>query len=603
MLERLVAASIEMRGAILALLVMLLGAGGYATARLPIDAMPDVTTVQVSVLTRTGGLSAVEAESAISIPIENALNGIPGMVELRSMADAGVSSVTVVFSDGTNPWFARQLVTERLRGIEKELPPTTSTPELAPLSTGLGEIYQFVVRSTQHTPMQLRTLLDWEIVPRVRSVPGVTEVNTMGGELKQYQVTVDPQRLTAQGVTMGQLVAALRVANQNAGGGYIDRGPESYVVRGEGLLKDERDIGDVVLSTAQGGAAVLVRHVAEVKIGPALRYGVITYGGKGEAVAGIVMMLLGANSRDVVQAVGRRVEEIRQDLPPGVEIDVVYDRADFVGRTLRTVMTNLGEGVVIVMIVLALFLGTLRGAVAVVLGIPVSMSVALIGMHAFGVTGDLMSLGAIDFGFLVDGPIVILEAVIAATAGRELVGAARAGEYTQVVRFAARPVAFAVSIIMLVYVPLLTLEGVEGKMFRPMALTMAMALFGALVYAVLFFPAVLVMLVPPAKGHGPTWVGGIANFYARLLAALVLGGRPCRAGHLRMALPARGCRVRPPHLRRRRCGHHPARTQHRPRPVTRSRSRGRKSAARLSGGHDDARHDRPCRGGSGRGGQ
>jgi heavy metal efflux system protein len=532
MLERLVAISIEMRGAILALLVMLLGAGAYATARLPIDAMPDVTTVQVSVLTRTGGLSAVEAESAISIPIENALNGIPGMVELRSMADAGVSSVTVVFRDGTNPWFARQLVTERLRGIEKELPPTASTPELAPLSTGLGEIYQFVVRSTHHTPMQLRTLLDWEIVPRVRNVAGVTEVNTMGGELKQYQVTVNPQRLTAQGLTMGQLIAALRVANQNAGGGYIDRGPESYVVRGEGLLKDERDIGDVVLSVQQTGAAVLVRHVAEVKIGPALRYGVITYGGKGEAVAGIVMMLLGSNSRDVVQAVGQRVEEIRRDLPPGVEIDVVYDRADFVGRTLRTVMTNLGEGVLIVMIVLALFLGTLRGAVAVVLGIPVSMSVAIIGMHVFGVTGDLMSLGAIDFGFLVDGPIVILEAVIAATAGRKLVGAARAGEYTEVVLFAARPVAFAVSIIMLVYVPLLTLEGVEGKMFRPMALTMAMALFGALVYAVLFFPAVLVMLVPPASGHGPAWVGRIANLYGRILPIVIAGRRWFLAGAL-----------------------------------------------------------------------
>ena len=237
MFERLVLASIEMRGAVIALLIMLLAAGGFAAATLPVDAMPDVTTVQVSVLTSTGGLSAVEAEAAMSIPIENALNGVPGMVELRSMADAGVSSVTVVFRDGTDPWFARQLVLERLRGIEKELPANASTPELAPLSTGLGEIYTFVVRSAHHTPMQLRTLLDWEIVPRLRSVPGVSEVNTIGGELKQYQVTVDRQQLSAHAVTLGQMVTALRGANQNVGGGYIDRDTESYVVRGQGLLR------------------------------------------------------------------------------------------------------------------------------------------------------------------------------------------------------------------------------------------------------------------------------------------------------------------------------------------------------------------------------
>jgi cobalt-zinc-cadmium resistance protein CzcA len=516
-LERLVLSSIEARGAILALLIMLLVAGGFAAARLPIDAMPDVTTVQVSVLTRTGGLSAVEAEAAISVPLENALNGVPGMVELRSMADAGVSSVTVVFRDGTDPWFARQLVLERLRGIEKELPPTASTPELAPLSTGLGEIYTFVVRSTQHTPMQLRTLLDWDIVPRLRGVPGVTEINTIGGELKQYQVTVDRQRLSAHAITLGRIVDALRAANQNAGGGYIDRDTESYVVRGEGLLKDEHDIGEVVLSARPGQAPVLVKHVADIKVRPALRYGALTHNGEGEAVSGTVMMLLGSNSRDVVQAVGRRVEEIRKELPLGVEIDVIYDRADFVGRTLKTVMINLAEGVLIVTLVLTLFLGSLRGALAVILGIPAAMSIALIGMHVFGVTGDLMSLGAIDFGFLVDGPIVIVEAVVAATAGRKLVGASRAKEYGTIAQVAVRPVAFAVAIIMLVYLPLLTLEGVEGKMFRPMALTMALALFGALIYAVLIFPAVLVLLVPPRKDHGPAWLDAVASFYARVV--------------------------------------------------------------------------------------
>lgn len=529
MLARLVAASIEMRGAVLALLIMLLGAGGFAASTLSIDAMPDVSTVQVSVLTRGGGLSAVEAESAISVPIENALNGIPGMVELRSMADSGVIAVTVVFKDGTDPWFARQLVTERLRGIESQLPPTAGTPELAPVSSGLGEIYTFVVRSKHHTPMQLRTLLDWEIVPRLRSVAGVIEVNTIGGELKQYHVVASRTRLTSHGVTLGQVVEALQRSNMNAGGGYQERGSESFVVRGDGMLKDEREIGDVVVRAEPGQAPILVRHVADVGVGPALRYGVVTANGQGEAVSGTVMMLLGANSRDVVTDVVRRVDEIRKDLPAGVEIDVTYDRSDLVGRTLKTVMVNLAEGVAIVLVVLALFLGTLRGALAVVLGIPAAMSIALIGMNLFGVTGDLMSLGAIDFGFLVDGPIVIMEAIVMATTGRRLVGAARARAYTEVGQEAARPVAFAVAIIMLVYVPLLALEGVEGKMFRPMALTMALALFGALVYALVFFPAVVTMLVPPREHHGPAWMDRVASAYARWVPITIRYRKPILA--------------------------------------------------------------------------
>jgi cobalt-zinc-cadmium resistance protein CzcA len=517
MLEKIILSSIKARGAVVALLAMLFAAGIFAALRLPIDAMPDVTTVQVSVLTRTGGLSAVEAEQAISIPIENALNGIPGQVELRSMADTGVSSVTVIFKEGTDPWFARQLVTERLRGIEKDLPPTAGTPELAPLSTGLGEIYTFVVRSPHHSPMQLRTLLDWEIVPRLRGIPGVTEINTMGGQLKQYQVRVNPSQLATLGIGLTEVVDALRRANQNAGGGYLDRDTESFVIRGEGLLKDEAEIGNVVVRLGPQNVPVRVKDLAAVKVGPALRYGVVTHDGTEEAVAGIVMMLLGANSHDVVKAVGERIAEIRREMPPGVNIDVIYDRAEFVGRTLSTVMTNLAEGVLVVIVVLALFLGTIRGAIAVVLGIPAAMSVAIIGMQVAGVTGDLMSLGAIDFGFLVDGPIVILEAVMAGTAGRRLVSHARAEAYGAVAKDTVRPVAFAVAIIMLVYVPLLTLEGVEGKMFRPMALTMAMALFGALLYAVVFFPAVLVTLVPPRSGHAHGWLERVATAYGRIV--------------------------------------------------------------------------------------
>ena len=539
MLERLVLSVIKMRGAVVALLVLLILAGSYAGATLAVDAMPDVSPVQVSILTPTGGLSALEAENTVSIPIENALNGIPGQVELRSVADAGVCSVTVVFREGTNPYFARQLVLERLRGIEQELPPSAGVPQLAPLSTGLGEIYQFVVNSAVHSPMQLRTMLDWEIVPKLRSIPGITEINTQGGELKQYQVKVDPVRLHAQGATLAEVVAALRSANLSAGGGYLDRGTESFVVRGEGMLRNEQEIADVIVKLRGPQGPLRILQVADVVIGPALRYGVITHDGTGEAVAGTVMMLLGANSRDVVHAVGKRIEEIRATLPPGVAIEVVYDRADFVGRTLSTVATNLTEGVIVVVIVLALFLGTLRGAVAVVLGIPAAMSVALIGMNVLGVTGDLMSLGAIDFGFLVDGPIVVLEAVIAGTAGRKLVGRAKTGAYGELASATIRPVAFAVAIILMVYIPLLALEGVEGRMFRPMAITMALALGGALLYTIVFFPAVLAFLVHPRTDHGPFWLQAIEGRYRSLLPALVARRIPI-LGFAAVALVAAG---------------------------------------------------------------
>jgi cobalt-zinc-cadmium resistance protein CzcA len=519
MLARIVLASIRLRKAVIALLVLLLGAGAWAARTLPIDALPDVSTIQVSVLTTASGLTPTEIERTVTTPIENALNGIPGGVELRSTSRGGLSAVTVVFADGTDVWFARQLVLERLRGVE--LPPSATTPELGPVSSGLGEIFQFVVRSDHHSPMQLRTMLDWEIVPKLRSVPGVIEVNTMGGELKQFQVVVDRARLEAHKLSLAEVIEALRAANMNVGGGYVERREESFTVRGQGMLRDEREIADVVLRTGRGDTPTLVRHVAEVRVAPALRYGVITREGTGEAVTGIVMMLLGSNSRDVVRDVGAKVAAIQKQLPAGVTIDVIYDRADFVGRTISTVLTNLAEGVIVVALVLTLFLGSLRGALAVVLGIPASMSIALLGMHLFGITGDLMSLGAIDFGFLVDGPIVILEAVIAATAGRELIGRARARAYGHVAAGVARPVAFAVAIIMLVYVPLLTLQGIEGKMFKPMALTMACALFGALVYSVLFFPAVLVAAVAPSSGHGPRWIEWIGEKYAKIVPAVV----------------------------------------------------------------------------------
>ena len=517
MLTNIVDISIRFRGMVLVLLALLLIGGGVAARYLPIDAVPDVSTVQVSVLTEAPGLSPVEVERTVTFPMEAALNGTPNLVELRSVSRSGLSAVTVIFKDSTNIWFARQIVLERIRGVEPSLPKIAGRPELSPVSGGLGEIYQFVVRSDHHSPTQLRTILDWEILPGLRSVPGIIEVNTMGGDLKQYEVVIDRGRLHAHEMSLKTVKEALQRANMSVGGGYIDRPDESFALIGVGLLRDEEEIANVVLRTDPDGTPLLVRHVGRVRIGAALRHGVITRDGEGEAVTGVAMMLIGANSRDVVNAVKKKLVQIQAELPAGVIIEPIYDRSDFVGRTLKTVLSNLVEGALVVTIVLALFLGSLRGAFAVVLGIPASMAIALFGMHLFGVTGDLMSLGAIDFGFLVDGPIVVLEAVITAASGRRLVKAARARAYGEIAASVARPVAFSVAIIMLVYLPLLSLEGIEGKMFRPMALTMACALFGALVYSILFFPALLVTLVPPPRTQGPRWIQALERSYERWL--------------------------------------------------------------------------------------
>lgn len=529
-LSALVDLSVKYRYGVAGGLVVLLAAGLFAASRLPVDAMPDVSTVQATIMTDAPGLSPTEVERMVTQPIELALNGLPRLTELRSVSRPGLSAVTVVSDDGMDVWFARQMVGERLREVAAELPAFVPPPQLAPVSTGLGEIFVFVVRSETgaHSAMQLRTILDWDIIPRIRSVPGVIEVNPFGGELKQYQVRTSPARLAAFGVTLSQLEEALRRASSSVGGGYVEREGETVLVRGKGLLVNEEDVGNVVV---KGGGAdrVLVKQLADV-VGSALRYGVTTRDGQGEVVTGTVMMLLGANSRVVTRDVKARVAEIQQQLPPGVVIEAVYDRSDFVGRTLATVGKNLLEGALVVLLVLTLLLGTLRGALAVVLGIPASMAFAVFGMHLFGITGDLMSLGAIDFGFLVDGPIVVLEAVVAALAGRAF---ARRRQYlgalTDVAMPVARPVAFSVAIIMLVYVPLLALQGVEGKMFRPMAATMACALFGALVFSVVIFPGVLALLMPPPKSEGPRWLGRLRDWYARVLPRALAWRKPLLA--------------------------------------------------------------------------
>lgn len=518
MLTALVELAIRARFLVLGVLLLVLGGGVYAALRLPIDAIPDISPVQVSVLTSAPGRSSVEVERTVTVPLENALNGLPGLVELRSVSRGDISAITLVFEEDTDVWRARQQTLERLGSVAGVLPDGVETPELAPLSNGLGEIYQLVLRSPVHSHKQLRTLLDWEVIPRLRSVPGVIEVNAFGGELVQFQVVARPERLRAHGLTLEALAEALRAASATASGGYVDRGDEAYTLRATGLFGGVEDIEQVVVRSEPGHAPVLVRHLAEVRVGAALPQGVVTYQGEEEAITAIVMMLLGGNSRDVVNAVKDELRLIQADLPPGVTIEAVYDRARFVGRTLRTVVRNLVEGVAVVTLVLTVLLGSLRGAAVVVVGIPVSMSVALFGMHLCGITGDLMSLGAIDFGFLVDGPIVVLEALLAGTLGQRLAPSLRGRAYAQVIGPVMRPVAFAVAIIMLVYLPLLGLTGVEGKMFRPMTITMAFALLGALVYSVLFLPALLVTFVPPPPRDGAAWLQRVEQGYARAVA-------------------------------------------------------------------------------------
>ena len=519
MLDAIVERAVRYRGVVLPVALLILLAGWFAVRALPIDAVPDVTNVQVQVLTDSPGLSAEEVERFVTFPIETGLNGLPGLAEIRSVTRSGMSAVTVVFDEDADVWFARQLVLERLRSIEADIPSQFGKPELAPVSTGLGEIYQFVLRSDRHTPTELRSMLEWEIGPSLRTVRGVIEVNALGGEKKQYEVVLDPAKLAAHRVTLGRVLDALARNNANVGGGYIERGAEQYTIRGEGQLRTLDDIASVVVATGPEGTPVLIRNLATVRVGATLPQGVVTQDGEGEVVTGIVMMLVGQNSRTVVQSVHAKVAEIRRNLPAGVQITDVYDRSDFIDRTLSTVSKNLIEGAALVAIVLAVFLGSARGALLVTLGIPFAMVLAVAGMLVLKVTGSLMSLGAIDFGFLVDGPIVMLEAALARLAAEDVTQHNYRRLTGEAVRQVARPVVFSVLIILLVYLPLLTLEGVEGKMFRPMATTMALALGGSLVFALVIFPAGAVALLKPPKVKGHHGVlARLEAPYARLVA-------------------------------------------------------------------------------------
>ncbi|MCK6682604.1 MAG: CusA/CzcA family heavy metal efflux RND transporter [Thermoanaerobaculia bacterium] len=518
MLVRLVDFSLENRAVILIAALLVVTLGGYALTQLPIDAVPDITTIQVQVLTKAPALGPVEMEQFVTYPVEASMNGLPSLKEIRSISRYGLSAVTVVFEDGVDVYFARQLVAERLAAAREAIPEGLGNPEMGPVTTGLGDVFQFTVEGEGVSAMERRTILDWMIAPRLRAVPGVTEVNAWGGLPKQYQVIVDPLKLQAHGLTLKQVFEAVERGNANAGGGYIEHNREQYIVRGEGLASSLSDIEKIVLSTGPGGTPVTIGNVAQVREGSMLRIGVATAGGQGETVIGLVQMLSGENALQVATRARQAVAEVQQTLPKGVRIVPFYDRADLVRRVIRTVAKNLLEGSVLVVAVLLLFLGNVRAGLIVASAIPLSMLLAFSGMVESRISANLMSLGAIDFGLIVDGAVVLVENVVRRLSepeGREKTVRQLTAEAAHEV---VRPITFGVGIIVIVYLPILSLGGIEGKMFKPMAFTVVFALAGSLLLTLTLTP-VLASLFLKKTGHEaePRFVGALRGGYTRVL--------------------------------------------------------------------------------------
>lgn len=517
--DRLIEFSLKNRFLVLLVTALVAGGGVLAMRRLPIDAVPDITNVQVQILTNAPALGPVEVEQFLTFPIETAMSGLPGIEEVRSVSKFGLSAVTIVFKDGTDIYHARQLVNERLQVAREEIPEGFGDPEMGPISSGLGEIYQFEVRGEGYPPMELRTILDWFIAFQLKTIPGVVEINTFGGELKTYEVQINPQQLIQHEIPLSRVFDALQENNSNAGGAYIEHNQEQYIIRGEGLIQSLEDIGNIVVEVREGGRPVSIKDLARVAFAPMVRQGAVTRDGRGEAVTGIVMMLLGENSRAVVDRVKAKMETIKRTLPPGVTIDTFYDRTELIRKTIHTVIQNLSEGGVLVILVLLLLLGNLRGGLIVALAIPLSMLIAFIGMLRTGLSGNLMSLGAIDFGLIVDGSVVIIENIMRHLAGH----AKNAKDQLAIIRDAAkevaRPVVFGVGIIMIVYLPILTLQGIEGRMFRPMALTVLFALAASLVLALTLMPVLVSLFLKGPIAEGDTkLLQWIRPWYTKWLA-------------------------------------------------------------------------------------
>ncbi len=519
MLNRIIDFHLRHRWFVLAGLVGLIALGVYSLLEIPIDAFPDLTNNQVVVITECPAMAPSEVEMLVTFPIETALMGLPRTLGIRSISKLGLSMVTVVFEDSVETYFARQIVNERLQEVKSRLPEGLE-PALGPVATAFGEIYQYTLEGPGYSPMELKTLHEWQIKNQLRTVPGVNEVNTWGGETKRYHIDVDPVKLQRYGLTLQDIHRRIRENNSNFGGGFIEQGVEQYTVRGLGRATGVEDLEQIVL-LARAGTPVLLRDVATVSVGAMPRQGAVTRDGNGERVSGMAIMLKGENGKNVIERVKRRLASLR--LPEGVRIVPFYDQSEVIDATIRTVRRNLFEGGMLVIVVLLLFLGNIKAALIVAAVIPLSMLIGFIGMRAFGISANLMSLGAIDFGMIVDGAVVMMENSV-----RHLRREAGAGgpdpveRVRQAAHEVARPITFGVAIIIAVYLPILFLEGLEGRMFRPMAITVVSALVGSLVLALVVVPTATSLVVKTgARERGEAWFAALEDRYVGLLRVLV----------------------------------------------------------------------------------
>lgn len=544
MIDKIIAFSIKQKIIIGTFTLILIGAGLYSAVNLPIDAVPDITNNQVQIITASPTLGALETERFITYPIEIAMSNIPDVIELRSTSKPGISVVTVVFKDNVDTYFARNLVFQKLNEAVENIPEGLGKPELAPISSGLGEIYQYIVRAedpndTTYNLLELREIQDWIVKRQLLGTPGVAEVNSFGGFEKQFQILIDADALKAFDLTLSDIYKAVTENNSNVGGSYIEKGAEQYSIRGKGLVKNISDLENIIVKNDHL-TPILVKNVAKVEYGGGLRNGAVTQDGKGEVVSGIVMMLKGANSREVANTVHEKMQKIKKTLPDGVIIDEYYNREDLVSKTIKTVETNLIEGGIIVIAVLFLLLGNLRAGFIVASVIPLSMLFALIMMNIFGVSGNLMSLGAIDFGLIIDGAVIIVEAVIVAIGYRiHLKKEALSPEEKDDTIFSStsgiiKSAIFGIIIILVVYLPIFALGGVEGKMFKPMAFTVGFALVGALLLSLTYVPMMCSLLLSRDRKEKETISDKLMNWLKSIYTptlkkvlmnkALVLGG-------------------------------------------------------------------------------
>ena len=512
LLAALIAWSLQHRAIVVVLSLLFVIFGVRSAFELPIDVVPDVTSVQVQVITAAPALSPVEIEKYVSIPVERAMSGLPSVVEVRSVSKYGISVVTIVFEDDTDIYFARQRISERMIDAREAIPKGYGSPTMGPIATGLSEIFQFTLRSDELSMMELEELLTWTIGPQLRTVPGVVEVNSFGGFNRQYQVVVEAERLQAFGLSLDDVVTAVGAANANAGGGYIEHNQELFVIGSEGLVSSPEDLEEAVIKTTPEGTPITISAVGEVRFGGKLRRGAATIDGEGETVVAVALMLMGANSRTVTAGLKRKLADLEPTLPRSVVIEPFYDRSQLVDRTIHTVATNLLEGALLVILVLLLLLGDLRAGLVVAVTIPLSMLFAVIVMNAVGMSGNLMSLGAIDFGLIVDGAVIVVEnasrrlSIARRERARELTLAERIATIESSTLEVRKATVFGEAIVAIVYLPILALTGMEGKLFSPMATTVLLALAGAFVLSLTLVPVLISYLVRPGPQERETWI-------------------------------------------------------------------------------------------------